>query len=99
MMKSVLTRPLAVVAAVATPVFLAVCAPALAQGERGYETVTITSSGGGTGDPGATSTLPFTGMDLAIAAVLGLGLAMVGVALAVVAGMRRSERHKDAVQH
>lgn len=66
---------------------LAQSAFAAASQVRGYETF-VTQSG--SGDP--PTQLPFTGLDLGVISVIGLGLAMVGAALAIALSERRARR-------
>jgi|GEM_PF-4021588 len=82
---------LAIVAAAATPIALALCAPALAAGGRAQQAVAAGARGAAAGDPGTTNVLNVA-TDLGAVIVLGVGLAMVGLALAIVPGVWRSRR-------
>lgn len=87
MIHTVIRHRLALAGGAFAAAFLALSQSAFAATSqvRGYESVV--SSGG---DP--PTQLPFTGLDLEIVSVIGLGLAMIGAALAVALSERRGRR-------
>ncbi|HEY8465608.1 MAG TPA: hypothetical protein VIL04_02265 [Solirubrobacterales bacterium] len=89
-MTEVLAKRLAIAAAAATPVTLALCATAFAAGERAREAMAAGARGGRAADAGSALNVA---TDLGAVIVLGVGLAMVGLALAIVPGLWRSRRH------